>query len=98
MAEAPTLISVPLYFQLRAYTDSVGSDEDNRRLSCARAQAVRDLLISRGVPPNRFVIQAFGETRHAVDTPDEVAERGNRRVEIDYRPLGPSGEPPRSSC
>lgn len=98
MQEAPTLLSVPLYFQVRAYTDSVGSEEDNRRLSCARAQSVRNALISRGVPPNRFLIQAFGETRHAVDTPDEVEERRNRRVEIDYRPLGPSGEVPRSSC
>ncbi len=43
------------------HTDPSGSVSANRRLARERAQAVIDYLISRGLPPARFAIIAYGE-------------------------------------
>ncbi len=43
------------------HTDPSGSVSANQRLARERAQAVIDYLISRGLPPARFAIIAYGE-------------------------------------
>jgi OOP family OmpA-OmpF porin len=64
------------------HTDSVGSDQDNLELSQARAQAVRDALVKRGIDASRLSARGSGESdpEASNDTPDGRAQ--NRRVEL----------------
>jgi OOP family OmpA-OmpF porin len=67
------------------HTDRVGSEEDNLRLSRARAEAIRDILIAGGVPAQIIQAIGLGELEPEVMTEDGVAEPRNRRVEISVR-------------
>lgn len=67
------------------HTDRVGSMADNDRLSLERAETVRNLLIDAGIQPAVISIAGRGERELAVQTPDEVAQPENRRVEINLR-------------
>ena len=64
------------------HADRAGSDDYNEDLSQRRANLVRDLLIEQGLPPDRIRLEAFGEGKPSVDTPDGTREARNRRVEI----------------
>jgi outer membrane protein OmpA-like peptidoglycan-associated protein len=67
---------------VEGYTDSVGSDANNDRLSKDRAEAVRQYLVSRGVPSDKITSVGKGKSNPVAsnDTPDGRAN--NRRVEI----------------
>ena len=67
------------------HTDRVGSLEANDRLSLARAEAVRELLVAAGVDRTQISVVGRGEREPLVPTADEVAEPRNRRVEIKLR-------------
>ena len=68
-------------FKLAGHTDAVGSHEVNDRLSLARAQAVRDFLVSRfDIPAER--LQTEGNGKRALLFPDRPEADENRRVEI----------------
>ncbi|MBK7673938.1 MAG: OmpA family protein [Candidatus Accumulibacter sp.] len=67
------------------HTDRMGSAADNMRLSLRRAAAVRELLVSAGVPREAISVVGRGELDPAVITGDEVAEPLNRRVEVKLR-------------
>ena len=67
------------------HTDTVGSIKFNDKLSLQRAKRVRQLLITRGVPPGGIAIAGRGERELLVATGDEVQEPKNRRVEINVR-------------
>lgn len=66
---------------IEGHTDSQGSDEYNLDLSNARAQAVREYLVTGGlVKANRVSSKGFGESR-PIDTNDTEAGRlQNRRI------------------
>jgi len=73
---------------ISGHTDTRGNDRDNLVSSRKRAEAVRDYLLSRGVPAERMTVIAFGETRALVpnakaDGSDDPEGRAkNRRVEV----------------
>lgn len=67
--------------ELWGHADRAGTREHNQRLSCRRAQWVRDALIARGVGADRIAVSAYGEDRPTVATEDGVADFANRRVE-----------------
>ena len=67
---------------LEASADTVGSAEENRRLSQERGDTVRTALARRGYPATRIRIVAFGEERLIIETADGVAEPQNRYVMI----------------
>ena len=48
--------------------------------------AVRAFLTEKGLPDRAMFVHAFGESRPLVETPDEVDEAQNRRVEISFGP------------
>jgi outer membrane protein OmpA-like peptidoglycan-associated protein len=58
-----------------------GSAKFNRRLSCKRAQKLREELVRRGVPRGRIVIESLGESAQTAPT-DEGAEQNNRSALI----------------
>lgn len=76
----------PMHVQLIGGADRVGSRGANRRLSYRRAIAVRDYLVSRGVPPSHIEVRAFGEDRTLVETSDGVPEPQNRVVQLFVAP------------
>lgn len=67
------------------HTDRVGSVEANDALSLKRAQLMRDMLIASGIPEAQIEASGSGEREPLIQTDDEVAEPGNRRVEINVR-------------
>jgi len=68
---------------VRGYTDDVGDEAMNLRLSQARAQAVANWITAKGIAPNRFLLQGKGESNPVADnaTPDGKAK--NRRIEVE---------------
>ena len=64
------------------HTDTVGAVEYNQKLSELRAKSVADALVAKGVDKAIIAIEFYGEERLLVETPDNVTEPGNRRVEI----------------
>jgi outer membrane protein OmpA-like peptidoglycan-associated protein len=71
--------------QVTGHTDRVGSVADNDRLSLQRAEAVRAMLIKRGINSNFLRAVGRGEREPLVPTPDEQPEPRNRRVEVIVR-------------
>ena len=67
------------------HTDFLGSDAYNDRLSLQRAERVRDLLLQRGASAKSIQVAGRGKREPLHPTPDNVAERRNRRVEITVR-------------
>ncbi len=68
--------------RVAGHSDRVGTGQSNLRLSDERARSVVAALETAGVPRQIIRTEAFGETELLVETPDEVAEARNRRVEI----------------
>jgi outer membrane protein OmpA-like peptidoglycan-associated protein len=64
------------------HTDSTGSDAVNEPLSLERAARTRDYLASRGVAPNRVVIEGRGSHEPITSNDDPSGRARNRRVEI----------------
>ncbi len=64
------------------HTDTTGTDKYNMRLSFARAEAVRDILLSHGIRPARMELRYHGERDPLVSTRNDVSEPRNRRVEV----------------
>ena len=67
------------------HTDTVGDLAFNDRLSLARAERLREMLIELGIPAARIVAAGRGERELLVPTEDNVSEPRNRRVEINVR-------------
>jgi outer membrane protein OmpA-like peptidoglycan-associated protein len=71
-----------LVLQVEGYTDNVGSEDFNQKLSEQRAEAVRDFLISQGVDQNSISAKGFGEAMPVADNSTAAGRQENRRVEI----------------
>jgi OmpA-OmpF porin, OOP family len=71
--------------QVTGHTDRVGTEASNDRLSLERAQAVRDMLVQRGLKTTFIRAVGRGEREPLIPTPDEQAEPRNRRVEVIIR-------------
>lgn len=67
------------------HTDTVGTLEFNDKLSRARAERMRELLIEMGLPGDRIQAAGRGKRELLVPTDDNVSEARNRRVEINVR-------------
>jgi outer membrane protein OmpA-like peptidoglycan-associated protein len=70
---------------LEGNADRVGTEQANRRLSCARARAVEQYLVAHGIHPGRTMLYGRGESSPLLETADEVAEANNRNVRISDR-------------
>lgn len=67
--------------ELRGHTDSQGTAEHNLRLSEARAKAVADYLIERGIDRRRITWKGFGKSMPIADNDTPEGREKNRRVE-----------------
>jgi len=71
-----------LRLQVEGYTDDVGSDAFNQRLSERRADSVRDFLLSQGIADGNVSAQGFGKTNFVADNNTAAGRQQNRRVEL----------------
>jgi outer membrane protein OmpA-like peptidoglycan-associated protein len=67
---------------VQGHTDKRGRADYNQRLSERRAEAVRDVLVSNGIAPERIQTAGFGSTMPVSDQ-----DALNRRVSIVIRPV-----------
>lgn len=67
---------------IEGHTDNAGPDDINLELSRARASAVEQALIERGVPAQRLTAEGAGETRPIADNATAAGRAQNRRVEV----------------
>ena len=74
------------FVRVEGHTDSRGSSEYNMDLSIRRANAVKNLLLQRGVVDGRIEIVGFGETMAVATNNTEAGRQKNRRVEIKIAP------------
>lgn len=68
--------------EVQGHTDNTGSDAINNPLSQARADAVRNYLISRGVDPSRLVAKGYGSTKPVSSNTNEQGRYQNRRIDL----------------
>ena len=71
-----------LKLQVEGYTDSVGGDDYNQKLSENRAAAVRDFLVSQQVSMNNISAMGFGKSDPVADNGTAVGRAQNRRVQL----------------
>jgi outer membrane protein OmpA-like peptidoglycan-associated protein len=72
--------------RVEGHTDSVGADAYNMDLSTRRANAVKTLLVQRGVADSRIEVVGYGETMPIATNDTEAGRQKNRRVEIKIAP------------
>jgi outer membrane protein OmpA-like peptidoglycan-associated protein len=80
---AGILIAYPgLNIAVGGYTDNVGGDEMNQKLSENRAGAVRDYLVEQGVAANSVSAEGFGNSSPVASNDNSAGRQDNRRVEL----------------
>jgi len=71
-----------LRIQIEGHTCNIGTAEYNLALGDRRANAVRDYLLSRGVPAARLTTISYGEERPKYENAREETRRLNRRAAL----------------
>jgi outer membrane protein OmpA-like peptidoglycan-associated protein len=80
---AGILLAYPgLDIAVGGYTDNVGGDAMNQKLSENRAGSVRDYLVQQGVATNSVTARGFGNSLAVASNDNAAGRRQNRRVEL----------------
>lgn len=74
----------PSQINIVGHADTSGPQDYNQKLAFSRSNKVRDALVERGVNPNILMVDSRGESELLVETPDNVREPANRRVNISF--------------
>ena len=67
---------------IEGHTDNTGGADLNIKLSQQRAEAVRDLLVSRGVSPQRITTRGYGPKYPLVSNDSAAGRQQNRRIDV----------------
>lgn len=67
------------------HTDSIGTEAYNQKLSERRANAVKDYLVSKGVPANKVTTLGKGETQPVATNKTKDGRAKNRRVDVEFK-------------
>lgn len=67
-----------LRMEINAYADARASDDYNLILSEKRGEWIVEYMVKKGIPRDRFIVNAYGETKLIDESNDAV----NRRAEI----------------
>jgi len=76
--------------RIEGHTDSTGDAKHNQALSERRANAVKTLLVSRGVQETQIAVHGLGETKPVADNGSAEGRAKNRRVELHIDVPNPS--------
>lgn len=68
--------------EIAGHTDDVGDDISNQMLSEARANTVRNYLISKGIATKRVQAKGYGETQPIAPNTTPEGRQKNRRTEV----------------
>jgi outer membrane protein OmpA-like peptidoglycan-associated protein len=68
--------------EVGGHTDNSGDSSANLQLSQARAEAVRNYLISQGVDPTALTAQGYGDSRPLASNDTEEGRFRNRRIQF----------------
>lgn len=68
--------------EIAGHTDGAGEPRRNQRLSQARAEAVRNVLVEYGVPSTMLVPRGYGSSRPVASDDTAEGRRQNRRIEF----------------
>lgn len=79
---AGILVQKGFSLKLAGHTDNVGSDDANMKLSKARAESVKQYLVSQGANPSRIEAVGYGETQPITSNKTAAGRQKNRRVEF----------------
>ena len=80
---AGILLAYPgLAIEVGGYTDNVGGDDMNQKLSENRANAVRNYLVEQGVVTGSVSAQGYGNTSPVASNDNASGRQENRRVEL----------------
>ena len=71
-----------LKLQVEGYTDSVGSDDYNQKLSENRADGVRNFLLTQGVQQENITSTGYGKAKPVADNSTSAGRAQNRRVQL----------------
>lgn len=70
------------YISIEGFTDNVGADSLNQKLSEERATAVKSYLIAKGVESSRIRTKGLGSKNAVASNKNEKGRIKNRRVEL----------------
>jgi outer membrane protein OmpA-like peptidoglycan-associated protein len=77
------LLAYPgLKLQVEGYTDNIGSEEYNQKLSEQRADGVRDYLVSQSVKDSNITAAGYGKSSPIADNSTNAGRAQNRRVQM----------------
>lgn len=68
--------------EIGGHTDDIGNNDDNLDLSRARADAVKQYLVSNGIPSERIRTIGYGEERPIDTNNTPEGRQKNRRTEV----------------
>jgi outer membrane protein OmpA-like peptidoglycan-associated protein len=71
-----------LKIEAEGFTDSLGTEAANQRLSEQRAENTRNYLVQQGVPAEAIRFKGFGERNPIATNDTEAGRQENRRVEL----------------
>ena len=67
------------------HTDSIGTEQYNQRLSERRAEAVKQYLVSKGIPASKITTIGKGESQPVATNKTKEGRQKNRRVDIEFK-------------
>jgi OOP family OmpA-OmpF porin len=67
------------------HTDSIGTEAYNQKLSERRAQAVKDYLVSKGIPASKITTIGKGKSQPVATNKTAEGRQKNRRVDIEFK-------------
>jgi outer membrane protein OmpA-like peptidoglycan-associated protein len=77
------LLAYPnLKLQVEGYTDNIGGDDYNQKLSEERADTVRDFLVAQSVPDSNIAAEGYGKNEPIADNSTNSGRAQNRRVQL----------------
>jgi outer membrane protein OmpA-like peptidoglycan-associated protein len=68
--------------KIGGYTDNMGDDARNLKLSQERADAMKQRIVSFGIDPSRVEAEGYGEAHPLADNATEEGRQRNRRVDV----------------
>jgi outer membrane protein OmpA-like peptidoglycan-associated protein len=68
--------------EISGHTDNIGADEYNITLSNARANSVKEYLVSKGINSSRIISKGYGKSNPVATNDTDEGRQLNRRVEF----------------